>query len=241
MRYQRLVFILYGFFCRRSDGQGLGVSVNRQLAPAVATHRVALRDGFRRRQTLLTDRATVRAALGKGAAGRQARQIRRRAGNAVQGITFLKPLFRPTAQQHLGIRMARVVAQDSRSSTHSSTNPPGVHHRHPVGDLHRGSRYRGSQTRSTARAAFAARAAGSGSGFAPWRRGRWSAHPPAAAAGYRRAQGRSSPAGAFRRTSRAGKHPAAARGWECAPGAGPPAPCPGPPGATALRGGATLQ
>ena len=123
-------------FCRRSDGQGLGVSVNRQLAPAVATHRVAFRDGFRRRQTLLTDRATVRAALGKCAAGRQARQIRRRAGNAVQGITFLKPLFRPTAQQHLGIRMAR-VAQDL-AHRRFLDDPPGVHHRHPVGDLHRG-------------------------------------------------------------------------------------------------------
>ncbi len=111
---------------------------------------------------------------------------------------FLSPSFGPTAQQHLGIRMAR-VAQDSRSSTlprrsaRRTSPPPG--RRSPPRR-----RYRGSQTRSTARAAFAARAAGSGSGFAPWRRGRWSAHPPAAAAGYRRAQGRSSPAGAFRRT-----------------------------------------
>ena len=54
----------------------------------------------------------------------------------MQGITFLKPLFRPTAQQHLGIRMAR-VAQDL-AHRRFLDDPPGVHHRHPVGDLHRG-------------------------------------------------------------------------------------------------------
>ncbi len=62
-------------------------------------------------------------------------KIRRRTGNAVQRVAF-QAVFGTTAQQHLGIGMAR-TGQNIRHRG-LFDDPPGVHHRHPVGYLHRG-------------------------------------------------------------------------------------------------------
>ncbi|MCS5931355.1 hypothetical protein LNQ03_03440, partial [Klebsiella pneumoniae subsp. pneumoniae] len=213
MRYQRPGRSSCMVFAADPRRRRAGVEASmRPLAPKrCRTHRVASRDGFRRRLGSAHGPGDgVRAALGgKGKASRAAKRGKDQAarGNAVQGShhPFLSPSFGRLPKRHLEVRMCAVVAQDYLISAHPriDDDPPGVHYAAPPvtaistrGDA----RYRlvvHNRTAIQAKKPRAARAElaqpGSGAGLHRGVEGRWSA--PSASSSClpglrRRAQGR---------------------------------------------------